>query len=120
MFLLQQVVVVGVDGVQQMLADRILGEALVVDEKEYEKNGIRRREGDAGDHVDRFCHPDRVGWLLFPHLDEACLGGAAIVGRMRTGTGSTGAARAGHNLVRSTGFPLLHTQGTRENYSDPV
>lgn len=71
--LLQQVVVVGVDGVQQVLADRILGEALVVDEEEYEKHGVRRREGDAGDHVDRFGHPDRVGRLLFPHLDEACL-----------------------------------------------
>lgn len=71
--LLQQVVVVGVDGVQQVLADRILGEALVVDEEEYEKHGVRRREGDTGDHVDRFGHPDRVRWLLFPHLDEACL-----------------------------------------------
>lgn len=108
--LLQQVVVVGVDGVQQVLADRILGEALVVDEEEYEKDGVRRREGDPGDHVDRLGHPDRVRWLLFPHLDEACLGRAAIVGRVRTGTGSAGTARAGHNLVRSTGFPFLHTK----------
>lgn len=103
---MQQVVVVGVDGVQQVLADRILGEALVVDEEEYEKDGVRRREGDPGDHVDRLGHPDRVRRFLFPHLDEARLGGASIVGRVRTGTGSAGAARAGYNLVRPAGFPF--------------
>lgn len=89
-----------------MLDDRILGEALVVDEEEYEKHGVRRREGDPCDYVDRFCHPDRVGWLLFPHLNETCLGGTAIVGRVRTGTGSAGTARTGNDLVRSTGLPF--------------
>lgn len=102
--LLQQIV--RVDCVEQMLDDRILGEALVVDEEEYEKHGVRRREGDPCDYVDRFRHPDRVGRLLFPHLDEACLGGTAIVGRVRTGTGSAGTARTGHDLVRSARLPF--------------
>ena len=68
---LQQVV--GVDLVDEWLLDRILGESLVVDEEKYQKDGVRRREGDARDHVDRLRDAYWMRRFLFAHLHEARL-----------------------------------------------
>lgn len=69
--LLQQVI--RIDLMKQTLVDRILGESFIVDEEEYEKYCVRRRERDPCNDIDRFGHPNRMGWFLFPNLNEARL-----------------------------------------------
>lgn len=54
-------------------AEAALRERFVVDEEEYEKDGIGSGEGDARDHVDRLRDADRVRWFFFANLDETWL-----------------------------------------------
>lgn len=44
-----------------------------MDEEEYQKYCVGRREGDARDDIDSFCHPDRMRRLFLAHLHETCL-----------------------------------------------
>lgn len=44
-----------------------------MDKEEDQEYRIRRREGDASDHVDGFGHSNRMRWLFFAYLHETCL-----------------------------------------------
>lgn len=48
----------------------ILRKALVVDEEEYQKYRVGRREGDPRDDIDGFRNTNRMRWLLFAHLHK--------------------------------------------------
>lgn len=45
-----------------------LGNTLVVNEEEGEEHKVCGRKRNPGYDVNRFCYPDRMWWLFFPHL----------------------------------------------------